>query len=224
MGTKVVRIGCGSGFWGDTPEGAHQLITYGGIDYLMLDYLAEVTMSILAKAKSKDPSLGYAPDFLSQVVRPYAKALQDKKIKVIVNAGGVNPASCVKELIDEFEKQGVCLKVAAVLGDDLMARADEWRRQGVKEMFTGQCLPQELISANAYLGAFPIARALSEGADIVVTGRCVDSALALGPLIHEYGWTCEDADLLAAGSLVGHVLECGPQCTGGFSSDWKESR
>ncbi|MDB5826601.1 MAG: terpene utilization protein AtuA [Variovorax sp.] len=224
MKRAQVRIGCGSGFWGDTPEGARQLITAGRLDYLVLDYLAEVTMSILAKAKQKDASLGYATDFVTQVITPHAKAIASQRIKVIVNAGGVNPRACVDAIERILAAQGVRLKVAAVLGDDLLHLEAAFRDEGVREMFTQARLPARLISANAYLGAFPIAAALDRGADIVVTGRCVDSALALGPLIHEFGWSADQHDLLSAGSLAGHVLECGAQCTGGFSTDWKETR
>ncbi|GAA5232740.1 DUF1446 domain-containing protein [Verticiella sediminum] len=222
-GERIVRIGGGSGFWGDTPEGARQLIEAGGIDYLVMDYLAEVTMSILARARARDPEAGYATDFVTQVVRPYARQLAAGRIRVVVNAGGVHPRACAAAVRAELAAQGVDLKVAAVLGDDLMHLLPEWRGLDVREMFTGAPLPAALTSANAYLGGFPIAQALALGADIVVTGRCVDSALALGPLIHEFGWAPDQWDLLAAGSLAGHVIECGPQCTGGFATDWRET-
>ena len=218
---RVVRIGCGSGFWGDTPEGARQLIEHGRLDYLVMDYLAEITMSILARLRQRQPDQGYATDFVSQLIVPHAKALATQRIKLVVNAGGVNPAGCKAAVERSLAAQGVLLKVAAVLGDDVMPQIESLRSGGVREMFDGAPLPTELLSANAYLGAFPIADALAAGADIVITGRCVDSAVVLGPLIHEFGWTREQFDLLAAGSLVGHVLECGPQCTGGFSTDWQ---
>ncbi|WP_144630697.1 acyclic terpene utilization AtuA family protein [Bordetella genomosp. 13] len=221
---SVVRIGCGAGFWGDTPEGARQLVAYGEIDYLILDYLAEVTMSILAKMKARDPAAGYATDFVTQVIAVHARALAERRIKVVVNAGGVNPLACKQAVEQELARQGVALKVVAVQGDDVLPQTAQWRAQGLREMFSGQALPDALLSANAYLGAFPIAAALDEGADIVITGRCVDSALALGPLIHEFGWTRDRADLLSAGSLAGHVLECGPQCTGGFATDWRSTQ
>lgn len=223
MKSKIVRIGCGSGFWGDTPEAVRPLINEIQLDYLIFDYLAEVTMSILGKSKLKDSSLGYATDFVSQFVKPYASQIADQKLKVVVNAGGVNPRSCVMAIEDELKSQGITLKVAAVLGDDLMNGGHLLSRTEVREMFTGASLPENVVSANAYLGAFPIATALGEGADIVVTGRCADSALALGPLIHEFGWKNDQFDLLSAGSLVGHILECGPQVTGAFETDWKDS-
>lgn len=221
MNDQVVRIGCGSGFWGDTPEGTRQLIERGALNYLMLDYLAEVTMSILARMRSRNPALGYVPDFVTQVIGQHGSEIARQGIKVIVNAGGVNPMACKAAVEKELARQGLTLKVAAVVGDDLLASSVALHAREVREMFSGQALPAELVSANAYLGAFPIAAALSAGADIVVTGRCVDSALALGPLIHAFGWAPAQYDLLSAGSLVGHVIECGPQCTGGFFSDWR---
>ncbi|MCP1337709.1 acyclic terpene utilization AtuA family protein [Futiania mangrovi] len=219
---KIVRIGGGAGFWGDTPEGPAQLVRDGGIDYLILDYLAEITMSILARMKAKKPELGYATDFVSHVMAPLAHEIAAKGIKVVTNAGGVNPDACKAALEAAFAEAGVPLKVAVVHGDDLSDRVDALRAKGTREMFTGAALPAKLTSVNAYLGAFPIAQALARGADVVVTGRCVDSALALGPLIHEFGWRETDHDLLSAGSLAGHILECGTQTTGGIFTDWEE--
>lgn len=214
-----VRIGCGAGFWGDSAEGPKQLVASGEIDYLVLDYLAEITMSILARARVKDPALGYATDFPS-VVAALAPQLQSRGIKVVCNAGGVNPQSC-KQLIDEkLQAAGIALKVAVVTGDDLLPRAAEFAE--TREMFSGAAMPEKLWSMNAYLGAFPIAQALAGGADIVITGRCVDSALVLGPLIHEFGWRADEFDKLSAGSLAGHVIECGAQATGGVSTDWEK--
>lgn len=221
---RAIRIGCGSGFWGDTPEGARQLIERGELDYLVMDYLAEITMSILARMRLRQPDQGYATDFVSQLIVPHAKALAVQRIKLIVNAGGVNPAGCKAAVERALAAQGVQLRVAAVLGDDVMPQIDALRSAGTRELYSGAALPAELVSANAYLGAFPIAQALDQGADIVITGRCVDSAVALGPLIHAFGWTPAQFDLLAAGSLVGHVLECGPQCTGGFATDWQATQ
>ncbi len=218
----MVRIGCGSGFWGDTPEGARQLIAHGDIDYLVMDYLAEITMSIMARMRQRQSEQGYATDFVSQLIVPHARALAERRIRLVVNAGGVNPAGCKAAVERALAEQGVSLRVAAVLGDDVMPQLVTLNAPSTREMFSGEPLPGKPVSANAYLGAFPIAQALAQGADIVITGRCVDSALVLGPLIHEFGWTHEQYDLLAAGSLVGHVLECGPQCTGGFATDWAD--
>ena len=223
MKKDTVRIGGGAGFWGDSPEGPVQLVRSGNIDYLILDYLAEITMSILARAKSRKPELGYATDFVSLVVGPLAAELAEKKIKVVANAGGCNPLECAAALERELARRGVPLRVAAVVGDDVAPLLDGLREEGsVREMWTGEALPAHVLTANAYLGAFPIAQALDAGADIVVTGRCADSALALGPLIHAFGWGRGDWDLLASGSLAGHVIECGVQATGGYATDWKK--
>ncbi|WP_439588336.1 acyclic terpene utilization AtuA family protein [Hydrogenophaga sp.] len=221
MTEKTIRIGGGSGFWGDSAEGPRQLVTQGNIQYLALDYLAEVTMSIMARARSRKSELGYATDFVNEVVGPLASELKSRGVKVVCNAGGVNPHACCDAIEAELKRRGVALRVAAVVGDDAMPFLDDLRNKGVVEMTTGQPIPP-LLTASAYLGAFPIAQALAEGADIVVTGRCADSALAVGPLIHEFGWTAQDLDALAGGTLAGHVIECGPQSTGGFFTDWRE--
>ena len=220
MKPSTLRIGCASGFWGDSEFAAAQLVQRGGINVLVFDYLAEITMSLLIRAKAKDPALGYAPDFVT-TIRPLMKELKSRGIKVIANAGGVNPSACRAALVAAARAEGVDLKIAAVLGDDLMPRLEALRAAGVKEMFSGEPFPPKVMSANAYLGAFPIAAALAAGADIVVTGRCVDSAVALAPLIHAFGWTAADHDLLAQGSLAGHLIECGTHVTGGNYTDWE---
>lgn len=222
MTDKIVRLGGASGFWGDTPEGARQLIYSGQVDYLVMDYLAEITMSLLARAKAKDPAQGYAPDFVAQFIAPYAKEIAARGLKVVCNAGGVNPLSCRDAVEKVLAEQGVNLKVAAVVGDDILGMVEELRGEGVKEVQSGAPLPAKVVTANAYIGAFPIAAALAAGADIVVTGRAADSALALGPLIHEFGWKPTDYDLLAAGTAAGHLLECGAQSTGGTFTDWRD--
>lgn len=219
---ESIRIGCGAGFWGDSPEGPRQLVRQGGIDYLVLDYLAEITMSILTRMKAKNPALGYATDFVSLVMKPLAREIAEKRIRVVTNAGGVNPEACRDALLSAFREVGVELKVAIVTGDDLAGQAERLRTAGTREMFSGAPFPDRIASINAYLGAFPIAAALAAGADVVVTGRCVDSAVVLGPLIHEFGWTPQDYDRLSAGSLAGHILECGAQATGGIVTDWRE--
>jgi len=221
MSRKTVRVGCHSGFWGDTETAAAQLVRHGDVDYLVSDYLAEVTMSIMAAQKMRNPQLGYATDFVSVVMAPLAREIAAKKIKVVTNAGGVNPQACRDAVLKACEAAGVSLKVAVVLGDDLLPRLDEWRRLDIREMDTGAALPAKIASMNAYLGGFPIARALAEGADVVITGRCVDSAVTLGALIHAFGWTMDDHDRLAAGTLCGHVIECGAQCNGGNFTDWR---
>jgi hypothetical protein len=218
---SVVRIGCHSGFWGDTETAAAQLVRLGDVDYLVSDYLAEVTMSIMAAQKLRNPQAGYATDFVGVVMAPLAREIADKKIKVITNAGGVNPQACRDAVLKACEAAGVRLKVALVLGDDLLPRAAELRALDIREMDSGAPLPAKLTSMNAYLGGFPIARALAEGADVVITGRCVDSAVTLGALIHAFDWGMDDHDRLAAGTLCGHIIECGAQCNGGNFTDWR---
>lgn len=217
---ELVRIGCGAGFWGDSGEGPKQLVESGEIDYLILDYLAEITMSLLARARAKDPAAGYATDFPDVIAR-LAPAIKAKGIRVVTNAGGVNPKACREVIAAKLKAAGVELRIAIVEGDDLLPRAAELKAQDVREMFNGGAFPDKPWSINAYLGALPIAAALDAGADIVLTGRCVDSALALGPLVHEFGWKADQYDLLSAGSLAGHVIECGTQATGGIVTDWK---
>ncbi len=224
MTDKIIKIGGASGYWGDTALGPKQLISYGEVDYLILDYLAEITMSILAKAHSRDPDAGYATDFIDRVMKPWIREIADKRIKIIANAGGVNVEACRRALEAVAAEAGVSLKIGTVEGDNLLSRADELRAAGLKEMSTGTTMPERVMSLNAYLGAFPIAAALDAGADIVITGRCVDSALAVGALIHEFDWKPEDYDLLAAGGLVGHLLECGAQTSGGNFTDWEDTQ
>jgi hypothetical protein len=221
MSAKTVRIGGSSGFWGDTETAPAQLVRHGRIDYLVNDYLAEVTMSIMAAQKMKDANAGYARDFVTAVMAPLAREIADRKIKVVTNAGGVNPQACAAAVRQACEAAGVSLKVAVVSGDDLMPTASKLREAGITEMDSGAPLPAKIVSMNAYLGGFPIARALAEGAEVVITGRCVDSAVTLGPLIHEFGWKLDDYDRLAAGTLAGHILECGAQSNGGNFTDWR---
>ena len=222
MSEKVVRIGGASGYWGDTSSAPRQLVEKGEIHYLVFDYLAEVTMSILAKLRARSEEAGYAVDFVTAAMKPLIGEIARKKIKVIANAGGVNLPACRKALEKVAQEAGVKLKIGVVEGDDLTPRLAELRAANIHEMQSGAPLPEKILSANAYLGAFPIAAALAAGADIVITGRCVDSALVLGPLIHEFGWKADDFDRLAAGSLAGHLLECGAQATGGNFTDWRE--
>jgi hypothetical protein len=219
---KAIRIGGATGFWGDTTTSVPQLVKDGRLDYLVFDYLAEITMSIMARARARDENAGFAADFVS-LVAAYLPEIARQRIKVISNAGGVNPRACAKLLERAIEKAGLELKVAVVVGDDLIARQEEFRRAGTREMFTGEAFPEKLWSFNAYLGAGPIAAALDAGADIVVTGRCVDSAVTLGACIHAFGWDADEFDKLAAGSLAGHILECGAQASGGIHTDWDKT-
>ncbi len=224
MADRIIRIGGASGYWGESAMATPQLLG-AGVDYLVYDYLAEITMSIMARAHAKDPAAGYAGDFISAVLKPHAKAIAAQGVKVIANAGGINPESCGEAARALIGEQGLNLKVAVITGDNLLGELDAIAAEAPVEMFTGAAFPdkEKIASINAYLGAFPIARALAEGADIVITGRCVDSAETLGACIHEFGWSTSDHDLLASGSLAGHLLECGPQATGGNYTDWEDA-
>ncbi len=219
-GQRKVRIGGASGFWGDSMAGAPQLVQSGAIDYLVFDYLAETTMAILAGMRAKKPELGYATDFVDVAMRQVLPEVMRRGIKVVSNAGGIHAAGCAQALRQLAASMGLQPRIAVVEGDDVGALLPQLRAQGVRDMFTGEPLPERVLSANAYLGAFPVARALAAGADIVITGRGVDSAVTLGPLIHEFGWSPADYDRLAGGSLAGHVIECGCQATGGLFTDW----
>ncbi|XP_014788242.1 uncharacterized protein LOC106882171 isoform X1 [Octopus bimaculoides] len=217
----VVRIGCASGFWGDTAVAAPQLIHHGKIDFLVFDYLSEITMSLLTAAKQKNPAMGYAPDFIHFSLAPYLKTIKEKKIRVVSNAGGINPLSCAEVLKKLSKEAGVDMNIAVVTGDDLMPKVKEISQSNIQEMSSGMKIPKTIHSMNAYLGAGPIARALDLGADIVVSGRCVDSALVLGPLIHAFKYNNSNFDQLASASLAGHIIECGAQATGGVFTDWQ---
>ena len=224
MTDTVLRIGGASGFWGDAARATPQLLDCEGLDYIVYDYLAEITMSIMARARAKDETKGYAVDFVTAAMQPNLAKIAQRGIKVVSNAGGVNPRACAQALRTLIAEQGLELSVACIVGDDLMATAGQLAAAGTTEMFSGESFPEarSLLSINAYLGAFPIARALEQGADIVITGRCVDSAVTLGACIHAFGWGRDDLDQLAMGSLAGHILECGPQATGGNFTDWDQ--
>jgi hypothetical protein len=219
---RTVRIGGASGFWGDTALAVPQLLASGEVNYLVFDYLAEVTMSILAAQRAKDAKAGYAVDFVQIMMREALPTLRERGIRVVANAGGVNPLACRDALVTLAAELGLTLKVGVVLGDDLGAMAAEFRAAGVTEMFSGAAFPQRAASINAYLGALPITAALGAGCDVVITGRCVDSAVTLGVLMHEFGWANDDYDKLSQGTLAGHLIECGAQSTGGLFTDWQD--
>lgn len=224
---KTVRVANGQGFWGDSILGPVRLLREGPIDYLTLDYLAEVTMSIMQKLRSRDPSKGYATDFVRLIDR-IAPALVEKDVRVVANAGGVNPHACKEAVLDVLRGHGLTGETVAVVeGDDILERLDELMAAGEEfvNMDTGAPLAplrDRITSANVYLGSFPLAEALAAGARIVITGRCTDPGLVLGPLIHEFGWGPGDHDRLAAGTVAGHIVECGAQCTGGNYTDWRK--
>lgn len=225
----MIRIANGQGFWGDSLEAPIEQVRRGPIDYLTLDYLAEITMSIVQKQKARDPKQGYARDFVEMIARVLPD-LVERRVKVIANAGGVNPQGCrdaVAEVVKRLGFQGK-VKIGIVAGDDLMPNLDALLARGVelKNMETGDPLSSVrpfVQSANVYLGAWPVVEALRQGADIVICGRVTDTGLALAPMIHEFGWGKEDWDKLAAGTIAGHTVECGAQCTGGNCQvGWQE--
>ncbi|MBT4518500.1 MAG: DUF1446 domain-containing protein [Halieaceae bacterium] len=218
---KTVRIGCHSGFWGDSAYNANQLVEKGNIDYLVSDYLAETTMSIMGAQMMRNPEAGYAPDFI-KTLQPLLKQIKAQGIKVITNAGGINSQACRDALMAAAAAEGVELNVALVEGDNLMARAEEIRALGVTEMGSGSALPQKITSMNAYIGSPAIQLALDAGAEIVICGRCTDSAVVVGALMHEFGWGQQDNDLISSACLAGHVLECVQQAVGGNFTDWDE--
>jgi hypothetical protein len=225
---KTIKIANGQGFWGDSLEAPVQLVERGPIDYLTLDYLAEITMSIMQKQRSRDPRFGYAHDFIGVMSRILPQCV-GKNIKVVANAGGVNPKSCSSAVAEVARKLGLTGKVeiGTVAGDDIMDRLDVLIDQGIllQNMEDGAPLStirERVQSANVYFGAAPIAEALDRGAQIIITGRCTDTGLTLGPMIHEFGWASDDWDRLAAGTIAGHIIECGAQCTGGNCQvDWQ---
>ena len=226
--SRIVKVAAGQGFWGDWLDAPRRQVEGGQIDYLMLDYLAEVTMSILQKQKERDPRMGYARDFIGAMdsVMP---AVAERGVKVIANAGGVNPPACAEAVRDAARARGAerSLKIGVVTGDDLLPRLDELMAAGhaFANMETGAALGSvrdRVLSANAYIGSEPIVEALGRGANVVITGRSTDTALTMAPLRHEFGWGATDWDKLAAGIVAGHIIECGAQCSGGNClHDWR---
>ena len=224
---EKIRIASGQGFWGDLLDAPYQQVTKGEIDYLVMDYLAEVTMSILQKQKNRNPKHGYARD-LPILMKKILPIIVEKKIKVITNGGGVNPVACADAILESAVELGIKeIKIAVVLGDDIKACLDEIVDSGneLNNMETGKSIKtvkDKILSANVYFGAFPIVEALEKDADIVITGRTTDTGLTLAPMIYEFGWKKDDYDLLSLGTVAGHILECGGQSTGGnFLGDWE---
>lgn len=224
---EKIRIASGQGFWGDLIEAPYLQVTKGDIDYLVMDYLAEVTMSILQKQKNKNPQLGYARD-IPELMRRILPICSEKRIKIITNGGGVNPKACAEAVLNVAKELNIVnLKVAVISGDDIKDRIGELIALGAKleNMESNESIEtilNKLVSANVYFGAFPIVEALSQGADIVITGRTTDTGLTLAPMIYEFGWSKDNYDLLSAGTVAGHILECGAQATGGnFLGDWQ---
>jgi len=225
---EKIRIAAGQGFWGDLPDAPVRQVEGGPIDYLMLDYLAEVTMSIMQKQKARDSKAGYARDFVA-LMKEILPACVARDIKVVANAGGVNVPGCAAAVADVARELGLQgkLRIGLVTGDDILDRIDDYISRGIelRNMDTGEPLSavrDKIQSANAYLGAEPIVEALGKGARVVITGRATDTGLTLGPMIHEFGWAANDWDRLAAGTIAGHIIECGAQCSGGNCQyDWQ---
>ena len=225
---RIVRVASGQGFWGDWLDAPRRQVEGGPVDYLMLDYLAEVTMSILQKQKERDPAMGYARDFIG-AMESVLLAVVERGVRVVANAGGVNPVACARAVLDVARRRGAAgrLMVGVVTGDDLLPRLDELIAGGhaLANMETGEALDtvrDRVLSANAYIGSTPIVEALSRGANVVVTGRSTDTALTMAPLRHEFAWAANDRDRLAAGIIAGHIIECGAQCSGGNCLyDWR---
>lgn len=224
---EIVRVANGQGFWGDSILGPVRLVNEGPLDYLTLDYLAEVTMSIMQKLKSRDPSKGYATDFV-EMCRRVLPTCHEKGIKIIANAGGVNPIACREALAGVIKELGLTgIRIGIVEGDDILEDLDSIIAAGepLKNMDDGRPLSEvrdQVKTANVYIGAEPIVEALKQGADIVITGRATDPSIVLAPLMYEFGWSIEDMNMMAAGTIAGHIVECGAQCTGGNYVHWQE--
>ncbi len=221
----VIRIANAGGYWGDDPYALRrQVLGELRVQYVSADFLAEITMSILQKQLSRDPAAGFARDFITQV-EPLLPEVLARKIKIITNAGGVNPSACAETLCAAARKQGLTLRVAVIEGDNIAPRLPELRKQGIEleNMETGESLApyaDSVLSANAYFGALPVVEALRSDPDIVLSGRVTDTGITLAALTHEFGWSQDDYDKLAHGIVGGHIIECGAQATGGNFTDW----
>lgn len=224
---EFIRIASGQGFWGDLPNAPINQVKQGPIDYLVMDYLAEVTMSIMQKQKMRNPDWGYARDFV-HVIDSILPEIDQKGIKVISNAGGVNPIACKDAILEKAQTKGVKnLKVAVVDGDDILDSVDNLMQDGhaLANMETGEpikSVKDQLLSANVYFGCRAVVDALKQGANVIITGRVTDTGLTLAPMIHEFGWEYVDYDKMAIGTIAGHIIECGAQVSGGNFTDWEE--
>lgn len=223
---KTIRIGNGCGFWGDSVDAPIRLAQRSKLDYLTLEYLAELSMSILALQKQRDPDAGYAGDFLDVLQRLTPILRQQPRLKIITNAGGMNPQACARKAQEILGTANLTRRIGVVTGDDLLPRLDELLpAHPFTNLDTGELLQTirpRVVSANAYLGARPIAAALAQGADIVITGRVADASLTVGPAMHEFGWKWDDWDRLSTASIAGHLIECGAQVCGGLWCNWRE--
>lgn len=223
---ESIKIASGQGFWGDLPNAPIKQVRNGKIDYLVMDYLAEVTMSIMQKQRMRNEDHGYARDFVG-VVEEILEEITSSGVRVISNAGGVNPRACKDVLLNIAKEKGYKgLKVAVVDGDDILPDLDKLIKDGhsLKNMETGEpitTVKDQLLSANIYFGCRPIVEALKKGADVVITGRVTDTGLTLAPMVHEFGWDFDDFDKMSAGTIAGHIIECGGQVTGGNFTDWE---
>lgn len=223
---EFIKIASGQGFWGDLPSAPVNQVKNGEIDYLVMDYLAEVTMSIMQKQRMRNENLGYARDFVD-VIRDTLQEIKHNGVKVISNAGGVNPRACKDAILKVAKEAGVTgIKIAVVDGDDILPHLDDLIEKGhsLKNMESGdpiKSVKNQLLSANVYFGCRPIVEALHEGADIVITGRVTDTGLTLAPMVYEFGWDLDDYDLMATGTIAGHIIECGGQVSGGNFTDWE---
>jgi len=221
---KSIRIGNSGGFWGDDLKAFKRQLEFGNLDYLTMDFLAEITMSILRKQQIRNPELGYVTDFVDQVV-DNAELIKEKNVRVLSNAGGINPLNCARKIIEELKPKGIKFKIAVIDGDNLVDKIESLYpdKADFKNLETGndfKIIKDKIQSANAYLGLPPLLAALESGADIIIAGRVTDTSITMAPMVYEFGWELNDWDKLASGLVAGHIIECGAQSTGGNFTDW----
>ncbi len=223
---NFIRIGNAGGFWGDDLSALRRQLKGGPLDYISSDYLAEITMSILRKQQLKNPKLGYVTDFVEQIV-DNAALIKEKKVKIISNAGGMNPLGCAREIIRRLKPQGIQFRIAVIEGDDIYPFLNDYypSKATFEDMEDGKpfsTIKDRVQSANAYLGVKPIVKALEEDAEIIIAGRVTDTSISIAPMIYEFDWAYDDWDKMASGLIAGHMMECGAQSTGGNYTDWKK--